>query len=125
MELQHAVWLASIFGPFLVIMGLWMLFYHENMNKIMASIKGCSGCFYVLGIINLLIGLTIISRCNIWEWNAAVLVTLLGWFLILRGVFSLFIPQVLMKWTMGKGVMKGIGLLPLVWGALMSWFAFS
>ena len=126
MGMQNALWLASIFGPMLVIMGLWMLLYNDNMVKIIASLKSTPACFYMLGMANLLIGLTIISQYNVWSWDAGFLVTLLGWILILRGILSLFVPQLLIKTTMSHtGNMKYMGLLPFIWGIALAWFAFS
>jgi uncharacterized protein YjeT (DUF2065 family) len=126
MGMQNALWLASIFGPFLVITGLWMLLYSENLIKIVTSVKNTPACFYLMGVINLLIGLTIISQYNIWNWDAAFLVTLLGWVLILRGILSLFVPQLLLKMTMNNNkTIKLIGIIPFIWGIALCWFAFS
>jgi uncharacterized protein YjeT (DUF2065 family) len=126
MGMQNALWLASIFGPFLVITGLWMLLYSENLIKIVTSVKNTPACFYLMGVINLLICLTIISQYNIWNWDAAFLVTLLGWVLILRGILSLFVPQLLLKMTMNNNkTIKLIGIIPFIWGIALCWFAFS
>ena len=37
--MQNAMWLAAIFGPYLVIHGLWTIFYHDNMSKIWTSLS--------------------------------------------------------------------------------------
>ena len=123
--MQNALWLASIFGPLLAIVGLWMLLYHENMMKVLNSIKSTPALFYMSGWMNLLIGLVIVSQYNVWTANLAVLITLLGWALIIRGILSLFIPQLLIKLTMGKpSWCKMMGIIPFVWGLLLCWFAF-
>lgn len=126
MGMQNALWLASIFGPFLVIVGLWMLLYSDNLEKIVASIKNSPGTFYVIGVANLLVGFTIISQYNMWHWDGSFLVTLLGWVLVLRGVLSLFVPQLLIKVTMSHGGMtKFMGIIPFIWGIALCWLAFA
>jgi hypothetical protein len=123
--MERAMWLASIFGPFLAIIGLWMLIYADNLVKVISSIKNTAGAFYIGGIINLLLGLTIVTQNNIWVWSGALLVTILGWAWIVRGVLVLFIPQAIIKMTMShKGFIKGMGVIPLVWGLALCWYAF-
>ena|SRR3972149_9918263 len=123
--MDKAIWLAQVFGPLLTIMGLWMLLYSENLIKVMTSIKNTPGCFYMMGLTNLLIGLAIVNMYNMWMWHPAVLISLLGWVLIIRGVLVLFIPQLIIKHTMtNHRFMRAFGLLPLVWGLALWWFGF-
>jgi hypothetical protein len=123
--MSHAVCLACIFGPYLVITGLWALLYVDNLAKVAGAIKSSPGCFYILGILNLLIGLTIISQYNVWTMNLSFLVTLLGWVMFLRGILIFFVPQFMLKTVMGKQkTMQYMGIIPLVWGLLLSWLAF-
>lgn len=123
--MEKAVWLASIFGPFLGIMGLWMLLYHENLIKVWTSIKNTPGLFYLSGVFNLLIGLSIMSQYNMWSWHLSVLISLLGWVLMIRGLISLFIPQLLIKVMMAKATsIRVMGLIPLLWGIALCSLAF-
>ncbi|MBS0615176.1 MAG: hypothetical protein JSR58_01320 [Verrucomicrobia bacterium] len=123
--MQNAMWLASIFGPFLTIMGLWMLLYSENMTKVWNALKNAPASFYFGAVANLLIGLTILSQYDLWTSDVYVLVTLLGWVFLIRGIMGLFVPQMLVELTMGhKGFFKGMGIIPLVWGLALCWVAF-
>ena len=123
--MDKAMWLAAVFGPLLTIMGLWMLLYSENLIKVMTSIKNTPGCFFMMGMINMLIGLVIVNMYNVWMWHPAVLVSLLGWVLLIRGILILYIPQLIIKYTMTNHmVMRAIGLIPLIWGLALWWFGF-
>lgn len=123
--MQNVMWLASVFGPLMVINGLWMLFYHENMTKILTSIKNTPAIFHCNAMVNLLLGLAIVSQFNVWSMTLSIFVTLLGWCLILRGVMALFVPQVLMKVMMGKAAnVKTWAVITFVWGLLLCRFAF-
>lgn len=119
------MWLASIFGPYLTILGLWMLLYNENLVKIVASIKSTPSVFYITGLFNLIVGLAIISQYNMWVWNITFFVTLLGWLMILRGILILFIPQLVIKTTMTNlTFVKIMGLIPFLWGVILCGLAF-
>jgi hypothetical protein len=120
-----AMWLASIFGPFLVILGLWMLLYCDQMMKVMTGIKNSAAIFYLNSVFNILVGFTVLSQYDLWGWNLLVLVTLLGWFMVVRGVMGLFVPQLLIDILMGNpGFTKVMGIIPLVWGVFLSYVGF-
>ena len=120
-----AMWLASIFGPLLTILGLWMLLYSENLIKVMSAIKSSAGIFYYSSVFNLLVGFAILSQYDLWGWNALVLVTLLGWYMVIRGIMGLFVPQLLSDILMGNpNFTKVCGIIPLVWGLALSWVGF-
>lgn len=123
--MQNAMWIASIFGPFLMIMGIWMLFYHDNMMKVATSCKNTPGVFYLSGIISMIIGLTVLSQYNMWNWGLPLLVTLFGWVILIRGLLILFVPQAAIKMSMGDpNWLKIKGIIPLIWGFGMCWLAF-
>jgi hypothetical protein len=123
--MDNAMMLAKIFGPFLMIMGLWMLVFCEHLMKVWTAIRTSPFAIYAQGTLNLLVGLVMLEMYNVWQADAFVFVTLLGWFWVIRGVLCLFFPKTIIKWQFSReGVMKGMGILPLVWGLILSWIAF-
>ena len=124
--MQNVVmWIAGVFGPFLAILGLWMLLYADSLVKVWTAIKNTPALVYLISVITLLLGIIIVKEYNVWAWDAYLLVTLLGWFLLVRGLMGLFVPQVLIKLTMGKpSVAKIQGIVPFVWGLALSWVAY-
>jgi len=123
--MQNAAWLASIFGPFMAILGLWMLLYSSNLLKIWSGIKSSPSAVYFHGVINLLLGLVVLSLYDMWSFNPEVLVTLLGWVMVIRGIFTLYMPQLVVRLTMeNHDFVKVMGLIPLVWGLALCWVAY-
>lgn len=120
-----AMWLASIFGPFLVILGLWMLIYCDQHKKVVSAFKGSAGLMYLKSVGSLLIGFTVLSQYDTWGWNLLALVTLLGWVMVIQGVLGLFAPQMCHN-MMGRKQDCGkiCCYIPLVWGALLSYVGF-
>lgn len=120
-----AMWLASIFGPLLVIIGIWKLLYADTFAKVLNSIKNSHGLMYYSSVIYLWVGFTVISQYDMWSMDAHVLVTLLGWAMIVRGILGLFGPQMLLDMYLGRHrFVKVCGLIPLVWGVLLCWIGF-
>jgi hypothetical protein len=101
-----------------------MVFYRDNLGKVHASIKSSPGILYVMAVINMVIGLTVINCYNQWMMDLSVLVALLGWVFLLHGFACLFFPQVVLKqWARSK-IFSVRGLIGLIWGILLCWFAF-
>lgn len=123
--MQNAVWLASIFGPFMTILGLWMLLYSDNLIKIWSGIRNSPAIFYMGCLFHFLVGLVMLSQYDLWTGDGYVLVTLLGWALVLRGVLGLYAPQFMIKLMLSNNSFtKVMGIIPLVWGLALSWLAF-
>lgn len=121
-----AVQLASIFGPILVIMGIWTLLYQDNVKKVAESFRKTPAIFYLGGVINLIVGLTIITSFNDWKMEVQILVTLLGWLMFLRGLVIFFLPNAIMKMSkMQENAYVFFGLVSIVWGLALGWFAFG
>jgi hypothetical protein len=117
--MQDAVWLASIFGPVMVIISAWIFFKPKEVEKIWSLAKGNALALYFISAARLLLGFTILSIYCFWSLHLAVLVTLLGWVLVARGLALLFWPE----WCVGyvSRLMKNhcvrcLALIPFVWG---------
>lgn len=118
-------WLARIIGPFFFIMGLWMYLRGDEIQKIWDSIKANPALFYIGGVLNLLIGLTMLSTYSSWSFGIPLLLTLLGYLITIRGIVSIFAPERVIEMTERLLPMqKSISLIPLVIGFLLSLYAF-
>jgi hypothetical protein len=119
-----AMWLASIFGPLLVIIGLWKLLYSDAFSKVQHSVRNSHGLMYYSSVVYLWVGFTVLSQYDMWAMDALVFVTLLGWVMVIRGILGLFVPQMLHDMYNHRGFCKVCGLIPLVWGVILCWIGF-
>lgn len=125
--MENAVWLAQIFGPIFVLLGCFILFRSKEVMKLWASAKATPVALYLGGVLNLLIGFTVLSLYSDWSWNLAVLVTLLGYVQVLRGILVLFCSNLLMKFSdklMKPSSLRIMSCLPIVWGLALLWLGF-
>ena len=126
--MELAIWLASILGPVFAILGLWMVTKTHDVEKMWASIKATPAILYVGGAMNLFLGFTILSLYRTWAMNLAVLVTIVGYLQLLRGLLIFFAHDWTMKMNakiMKKENIRIAACVPLVFGILLSWFAFA
>lgn len=121
----NPVGIASIFGPILVIMGIWGLLYQDNVKKVAESVKKNPSILYLGGVVNLIVGLTIIHISPEWSLNIGVLVTILGWLLFIRGLIVFFLPNIILKMVKAQtNAYVFFGLISTVWGLALCWMAY-
>lgn len=122
--MMHAVWLGHIFGPFLVIHGLWMLLCRTAVMKTEASLKSSLASFHMGAVVRLLLGLVIVNACCMGPIEGlSLLLAVLGWVLILRAILALFLPKLILK-TLGNPTWNvATAVISIVWGAAIYWMA--
>lgn len=94
--METANFLAQLWGFSLVIISLALLInekYVEYLFKLAEDRKN----LFIIGAVNIIIGSFLILFYNSWGFNWAVIVTMLGWLVFVRGVLVLFFPDLALK----------------------------
>ena len=84
---------ARVLGPFLVIVDLTAVVRTSQMRGLLSEFEATSLWPWVAGAFILLGGLIIIALHQYWRGAAAIIVSLLGWLVALRGLFLLAFPD--------------------------------
>ncbi len=120
--MEHAVWLSGILGPVFTIMGLWILLRTDELMRMWASIKVTPAFLYFGGILNLLIGCTVLSTYHVWSLSLFVLLPIIGWVAIIRGILVLFAFDTAMKLAvLSEPYWKQLAFIPLLLGLCLSY----
>jgi hypothetical protein len=88
--------LARLMGPILLVIGIGMAFglmmegagYSSVLKEFIAN----RALIFLTGVLALLAGVAIVHVHNVWVSDWRVIVTVLGWLLVLRGVMLLVFP---------------------------------
>ena len=84
---------ARVLGPFLVIVDVTAVVRASDMRGLLSDFVANPLWAWVAGAFILLGGLTIVGLHQCWRGAAAIIVSLVGWLVVLRGVFLLAFPQ--------------------------------
>jgi hypothetical protein len=97
--MQVSVFLARLLGPLLLLPGVGLL-VNPRAFRIMASeVVGSITLVYLFGLIDFAAGLAIVLVHNVWTVNWRVLITLIGWLLLIRGAARILITDTLMGYA--------------------------
>lgn len=84
-----SIFLGKFLGVYLLALFLLLIFRKDETNAVIKKITDDSGLLAVTGMINLLIGIAVVVVHTIFVSDWRVLITLLGYFMILRGVMRI------------------------------------
>lgn len=88
---------ARIIGPFLVLVPAILVVRAPNLGTILTAFFQNEALVWMMGSLLLFCGLLIIAFHQYWSSPAAVMISLFGWFLALRGLVLLTAPQLILQ----------------------------
>lgn len=87
------IFLGQIFGLYLFITSLMMLLKQKFMRKVVSEIVKSASILFLIGIMTLILGIICVIIHNIWIPGWEVIVTIISWLILLKGLFLLFFPK--------------------------------
>ena len=125
---MNAQALASVLGPVYLVLGLSVLLYAKQWQKLLAKWADSHFELFTLMLLMTAAGLISIYMYNVWEWNVWLIVTLSGWGMFLKGVFYILAPGSLIKGVLNLGKKLPIlyfgGLAAVVLGGVLGYYAY-
>lgn len=122
--MELSIFVARVIAILYLCVGVGMLvnknyykkFYHDFFNE-MAAV-------YIGGFMAVLAGFALVSYHNLWMANWTILVTLIGWLALIKGIFILLLPESFK--TLGKSVTHFDIFAPIViiLGLVFGYFGF-
>ena len=120
-------YLAEIWGISLVVIPLAMLVKENYIKQLFASVSNDTTLFF-WGVLSFLIGLSMVLAFNVWSKDWQVVVTILGWSTLLKGLGVLFFPERAKKYAsqVANQNWLPIALVVLVFiGLIITYFGFT
>ncbi|NCN52300.1 hypothetical protein GW943_00605 [Candidatus Parcubacteria bacterium] len=92
-----SIFLAQVFGLYFVITGIAMIVRPRAVETLIATLAKRDFIF-VTGFVALFIGVPLVLMHNIWDGTWRVVVTVIVWAALLKGVMRLFMPDMTAEW---------------------------
>jgi hypothetical protein len=94
----RTTYLARLIGLFGIVVALAMITYKQETIEIITSLLSSAMAVFAVGLIGVAAGLAVVLAHNVWSGGALpVVVTLVGWWSLIKGLACLFLPQQLMS----------------------------
>ncbi len=92
-----SIFLAKIIGLYLVIISAAFMLKADEFKPMMLDMLKNPSLVLFSSILALIFGILIVVSHNIWDMDWRVIITILGWLTLLKGVMRLFYPEFVMK----------------------------
>ena len=126
--MQTSIFLAKLMGPILALAGLAMLINRKGLDALAEEFLRSRALFFLLGLIDFAVGLAIVLTHNVWVADWRIIITLLGWLLLARGVVRTLAPDQIKplgtKLLKNQNVMASSVAVVLVLGLVLSFFGY-
>jgi hypothetical protein len=94
--MDRSEYIARLMGPVMLVIGIGMiagmLTEGDAYSSLLKEFIGSRALIFITGVLALVAGLAIVNAHNLWVRDWRVVVTILGWLFIVRGVSNLVFP---------------------------------
>jgi hypothetical protein len=87
----------QLVGLYLLIAGTALVIRRRELHAVVADFQRSPALIMMGGMFALLFGLGVVLTHNLWAWEPGLIVTILGWFALVKGSFLLIWPKVWMS----------------------------
>lgn len=120
-------YLAAVFGVSTVVVTLALLIKEKHIKRIFSKIENEENLF-MWGLVTFVIGVAMVLAHNVWVQNWQIIVTIIGWLALVKGLALLFLPEKVKIWAKKIENEKWlpIALVVLVFvGLIITYFGFT
>lgn len=121
------MFLAQVWGPILVAVGLGFFFSKNYYVRIYRDLEKESFAVLFFGMFAMAAGIAHIMVHNIWGNFSQMLVSFLGWGLLIKGIVCVTFPKLADRggdWALSAKLVPAIGGLVLLLGAYLCWIGY-
>ena len=97
--MQTSIVLARLLGPLLLVPGIGLLLTPHIFQKMGAELVRSLTLIYLFGLIDFTAGLTIVLSHNVWVADWRVIITLIGWLMLIRGTVRILAAHKIMPYA--------------------------
>ena len=95
--MQSALFIAKIIGPIYVVFGVGLVLNPKIYQRVIQEFLNAYAIRYLAGFLALVFGLLIVQVHNVWEFHWAVVITIMGWMGIIKGVLLTVFPDTMTR----------------------------
>ena len=115
--MENSMLIARLMGPFIVLIGVGLLFNTKVFVRIMTDFFKSPALIYISGLITFVAGLAVVLFNNIWVADWRVIITIFGWMTLIKGAWLTVLPDMAIK--MARTFKKNLKLAMIPWSIMV------
>lgn len=126
--MENTQFLTQLFGVWSLVMGIALLRHRKEMNQALDGLLKSMAAIYMVGMLELLAGLSVVLTHNVWDYSLnATIVTLFGWLMVIESVTLLLAPKEIVAFTKkfrSPGMFNTSGFIAIIIGLYLGYVGF-
>jgi len=126
--MENSIFIARIFGLFYLVMGIGFLYNRKAFQLIMEDFSRNTALLFFSGILALMIGIVIILSHNVWITDWSLMITIIGWAALIKGIWIIVFPNSVVKFIQvyqkNKRLLIVHPIVALALGVILTFFGF-
>jgi hypothetical protein len=125
--METSIFIARIFGLCYLIIGVGFLFNRKAFQRIMEDFCKNAALSFYGGMLALVVGIVIILTHSVWVANWTVIITIIGWAGLIKGIWMIVFPNTVSKFMQAyrnKALMMFHSIAAIAFGAVLTYFGF-
>jgi hypothetical protein len=127
--METSILLAKIIGPLFLVVGVGIFINLEHYRRLVADFGASPLSIYMAGTTAVLLGLLIVTYHNVWELSWPVIITVLGWATLLKGVVRIVAPKLVAERSQRYGrntnAVMTSAIVVVVLGCVLTYFGYA
>lgn len=127
--MNFSIFLAQLFGLYFVLMGVIFLMRRKSLVPAIVEFGGSKALLAAFAAIELVAGLAVIISYSSWDWGYSLVITIIGWWMLIEGVLYLVLPKKsirrMIKAFSGKGWYVSGSLVSIILGLYLAGVGFG
>jgi len=120
--MELSIFLGKVIGLYLLIVSVVMTINRKDYKKLLQSFQENFALTLVCGVFTLILGLLLVVGHNIWSNDWRVIITLIAWLTLAKGIGLILVPLKFLKAGGGRMLLKL--LVSFLLGTYLSYVAF-
>ncbi|MCG6858303.1 MAG: hypothetical protein LJE67_09565 [Salaquimonas sp.] len=121
-----SIWIAKLLGPVMLVAAVAMLASPKAIHALAEEFLKSRALIFVTGVIALVTGLAIVNTHNRWIADWPVIITLVGWAMVIGGVVRMVSPTAVV--TIGNAMLDKPGVIRVggvVWALIGAFLTYK
>lgn len=98
--MDKSKFLSKAMGIYFIIVSIALILNMKQMTYLMSGYITSPSLLFTTGIITVILGILLVLYHNIWQWNWTVIITVLSWLILVKGISIILFPHFMSFVTM-------------------------
>jgi len=116
--MDNSMALARFIGPYIIVIGVGLLLNLKYYQSVMEGFFKSPALVYVTGLITFVAGLAVVLLHNVWVMDWRLIITLLGWNALIKGIILVVFPSISAKMT--ERLVRSRKLITISWAIMLA-----